>query len=130
MLTTGIMACQALHKTLDDSMLPIAGGKLWSEHMLPNRPPGSHLDLKKSSFKKLSKFLKSRKDIGLLSCKEDKHNSEIMVTKVNRNHAAFTDYTPYTSTESTEELPPQVPEDVPSSSGTSWLDPGIRSMPV
>ena len=78
--------------------------------MLPNRPPGAHLDLKKTSFKKLSKFLKSRKDMGLISCKEDKqHSNETMLTKINRTHK---DYTGFQTYDQSAEAPP-APEAAP-----------------
>ena len=63
--------------------------------MLPNRPSGAHLDLKKTSFKKLSKFLKSRKDMGLIACKEDKHSSETMLTKIHRTHKDYVAFQTY-----------------------------------
>mmetsp|Transcript_36954 Transcript_36954/g.104288 ORF Transcript_36954/g.104288 Transcript_36954/m.104288 type:complete len:601 (-) Transcript_36954:203-2005(-) len=86
---------QVLHTVLEDSMLPLAGGKLWSDYMLPNRPLGSHLDLKKSSFKKVSKFLKSQKDAGLISCKEDKRSNDTVITKVSRGHKDLVAFQPY-----------------------------------
>jgi translation initiation factor 2D len=40
-----------------DGQLPLAGGKLWNTFLLPGRRAGTHLDLKASSHKKLSKLL-------------------------------------------------------------------------
>lgn len=48
---------QALVKSVKDSDLPVSSSVLWNQHMLPVRPVGSVLDVKKSKHKKLSKFL-------------------------------------------------------------------------
>jgi hypothetical protein len=47
---------QALH-SVKDGQLPLAGGQLWNSFLLPGRRAGTHLDLKASSHKKLSKLL-------------------------------------------------------------------------
>lgn len=97
---------QALRTSLEDAMLPIQGGKLWSDHMLPCRPPGSHLDLKKSSFKKLSKFLKSMKDAGLITVKEDKKTNEMIISKVMRTQKDYLAFQPYDASVAVHEPPP------------------------
>ena len=102
---------QVLHLHLRDSQLPVPGAKLWSDFMLPNRPAGAHLDMKKTSFKKLSKFLKSRKDMGLISCKEDKHSNDTVLTKINRSHKEYTGFQTYDQSE--EAATAQVPESAP-----------------
>lgn len=51
---------QAFYTTLKDKDLPIAGSTLWANHVLPCRPAGIVLDIKKSSHKKLSKWLQSK----------------------------------------------------------------------
>ncbi|KAL8225868.1 hypothetical protein R6Q57_018425 [Mikania cordata] len=43
---------QAFYTTVKEKDLPIAGSTLWSNHVLPSRPPGTMLDIKKSSHKK------------------------------------------------------------------------------
>ncbi|CAA6675633.1 unnamed protein product [Spirodela intermedia] len=57
---------QALHTSLKDKDLPMPGSTLWSGHVLPCRPPGITLDIKKSSYKKLSKWLQSKSSAGLV----------------------------------------------------------------
>jgi hypothetical protein len=58
---------QALYKSLTkDDQLPVSSSVLWAQHMQPCRPPGSVLDIKKSSYKKLSKFLAALAKEGLL----------------------------------------------------------------
>ena len=49
---------QALH-SVKDGQLPLAGGQLWNSFLLPGRRAGTHLDLKASSHKKLSKLLQA-----------------------------------------------------------------------
>ncbi|EAZ23451.1 hypothetical protein OsJ_07144 [Oryza sativa Japonica Group] len=56
---------QALHTSVKDKDLPIPGSTLWSNHILPCRPTGVTLDIKKSSHKKLSKWLQSKSSAGL-----------------------------------------------------------------
>ncbi|KAL7182141.1 hypothetical protein ACSBR1_040954 [Camellia fascicularis] len=56
---------QALYTTVTDKDLPIPGSTLWSSHVLPCRPSGITLDIKKSSHKKLSKWLQSKSSAGL-----------------------------------------------------------------
>lgn len=85
---------QALHTTIKDKDLPIPGSTLWSNHVLPCRPSGVTLDIKKSSHKKLSKWLLSKSAIGLISAKEDKHKKEVILSKVNRSHPDYLSFKP------------------------------------
>ncbi|KAI3984578.1 hypothetical protein MKX01_040455 [Papaver californicum] len=85
---------QALHTTVKDKDLPIPGSTLWSNHVLPCRPTGVTLDIKKSSHKKLSKWLQSKSSIGLISSKEDKHKKEVMLLAVNHKHSDYTSFKP------------------------------------
>ncbi|KAL8482360.1 hypothetical protein ACS0TY_028505 [Phlomoides rotata] len=85
---------QALHTTVKDKDLPLPGSTLWSGHVLPCRPPGILLDVKKSSHKKLSKWLQSKSASGLISVKEDKHKKEAILVSVNRKHLDYTSFRP------------------------------------
>ncbi|XP_020519093.1 eukaryotic translation initiation factor 2D isoform X1 [Amborella trichopoda] len=85
---------QALHTTVKDKDFPMSGSSLWSSHVLPCRPEGITLDIKKSSHKKLSKWLQSKSSSGLISVKEDKHKKEFMLLSVNRVHPDFTSFRP------------------------------------
>ncbi|WOG84533.1 hypothetical protein DCAR_0103717 [Daucus carota subsp. sativus] len=85
---------QALHTTVKDKDLPMPGSTLWSNHVLPCRPEGITLDIKKSSYKKLSKWLQSKSSLGLISVKEDKHKKETTLVGVNRKHADYTSFKP------------------------------------
>ncbi|CAO2834422.1 unnamed protein product [Amaranthus hypochondriacus] len=85
---------QALHTTVKDKDLPMPGSTLWSNHVLPCRPSGVTLDIKKSSFKKLSKWLQSKASNGLIAVKEDKHKKEVVLYSVNRSHVDYTSFKP------------------------------------
>ncbi|MCL7035421.1 hypothetical protein MKW94_006807, partial [Papaver nudicaule] len=85
---------QALHTTVKEKDLPMPGSTLWSNHVLPCRPTGVTLDIKKSSHKKLSKWLQSKSSMGLISSKEDKHKKEVMLLAVNRKHSDYTSFKP------------------------------------
>ncbi|KAL2467558.1 eukaryotic translation initiation factor SUI1 family protein [Forsythia ovata] len=85
---------QALHTTIMDKDLPMPGSTLWSGHVLPCRPLGVTLDIKKSSYKKLSKWLQSKSSSGLISVKEDKYKKEVTLFSVNHNHQDYTSFKP------------------------------------
>ncbi|GMH17352.1 hypothetical protein Nepgr_019193 [Nepenthes gracilis] len=85
---------QALHMTVNDTDLPMPGSTLWANHVLPCRPSGVTLDIKKSSFKKLTKWLQSKASSGLISVKEDKYKKEVVLLAVNRKHLDYTSFKP------------------------------------
>ncbi|GMI88682.1 hypothetical protein like AT1G71350 [Hibiscus trionum] len=85
---------QALHTTVKDKDLPIPGSTLWSSHVLPCRPSGITLDIKKSSHKKLSKWLQAKSSTGLIAVKEDKYKKEAMLISVNRGHPEYLQFKP------------------------------------
>ncbi|OVA07440.1 Translation initiation factor SUI1 [Macleaya cordata] len=85
---------QALHTTVKEKDLPMPGSTFWSNHVLPCRPTGVTLDIKKSSHKKLSKWLQSKSSAGLISAKEDKHKKEVMLLAVNRSHPEYASFRP------------------------------------
>ncbi|KAK8698340.1 hypothetical protein V6N13_114464 [Hibiscus sabdariffa] len=85
---------QALHTTVKDKDLPIPGSTLWSNHVLPCRPSGITLDIKKSSHKKLSKWLQAKSSTGLIAVKEDKYKKEAMLVSVNRGHPEYLQFKP------------------------------------
>eukprot|EP00249_Psilotum_nudum_P022291 c28459_g1_i1 orf=369-2228(-) len=85
---------QALHTTVKEKDLPMPGSTLWSAHILACRPPGSTVDIKKSSHKKLSKWLHTKSSLGLISAKEDKHKKEVMLLGINRGHPIYLAFKP------------------------------------
>ncbi|WVZ75014.1 hypothetical protein U9M48_023119 [Paspalum notatum var. saurae] len=85
---------QALYTSIKEKDLPMPGSTVWSNHILPCRPPGITLDIKKSSHKKLSKWLQSKSLSGLISAKEDKHKKEIILLGINRKHPDYVAFKP------------------------------------
>eukprot|EP01023_Acetabularia_acetabulum_P045671 TRINITY_DN4640_c0_g1_i3.p1 TRINITY_DN4640_c0_g1~~TRINITY_DN4640_c0_g1_i3.p1 ORF type:complete len:602 (+),score=116.35 TRINITY_DN4640_c0_g1_i3:61-1866(+) len=85
---------QALHKVIKDEQLPMNSSTLWG-HILTVQPPGSRLDIKKTSFKKLGKFLQAQVKIGLITSKEDKHTHENYLLSINRAHELYDNFRPY-----------------------------------
>lgn len=88
---------QAIVKSLKEADLPLNSSALWTQHLTPSRPPGVLLDVKKSSHKKMSKFLQAYTKSGLISTREDKHSGDTILTAVNRSHALLADFRPYKS---------------------------------
>ena len=67
------------------SEFPILTSNLFRVHMVAACPPGSSLDVKKSSYKKLSKYLDKKQEEGLLQIKELTKGVESVVS-VNYEH--------------------------------------------
>ncbi|XP_031553150.1 eukaryotic translation initiation factor 2D-like [Actinia tenebrosa] len=55
---------------LKENDLPLLTSAFFRNHMLPYSPDGKFLDLKKSSYKKLSKFLQSMQERGVIKIQE------------------------------------------------------------
>ncbi|KAF3440959.1 hypothetical protein FNV43_RR19245 [Rhamnella rubrinervis] len=85
---------QALHTTVKDKDLPMPGSTLWSNHVLPCRPSGTTLDIKKSTYKKLAKWLQAKSSAGLIKVKEDKHKKEAVLFSVDRSHPDYSSFRP------------------------------------
>ncbi|KAJ1973816.1 hypothetical protein H4R34_004946 [Dimargaris verticillata] len=89
---------QALSTTLDAKalkpLLPLSASTLYSSYMLPCR--AAHLpslDVKKSTYKKLSKFFKSVDKRGLMKTKELK-GGDLLILGVDWSHADLADFEP------------------------------------
>lgn len=100
---------QALHTSVKEKDFPLPGSTLWSTHVLPCRPSGVTLDIKKSSYKKLSKWLQSKASTGLISVKEDKHKKEVMLFSVNRSHPDYESFKPEKSKTDKSPQPNETP---------------------
>ncbi|KAJ2450154.1 hypothetical protein EV183_004468 [Coemansia sp. RSA 2336] len=89
---------QVMATTLDQkhasTLLPISASLLYSAYMIPNAPYGFDLDIKKSNYKKLVKFLKTVEKQGLLKLKDIR--GELHVKSLNWQHADMANYQPYT----------------------------------
>ncbi|TIA68412.1 hypothetical protein E3P91_04081 [Wallemia ichthyophaga] len=77
----------AISSSLQNAELPMQVSTLLSAHILPNRSSRIHpnlTELKNSSYKKATKFLKAMEKEDLLSFKE--HKSNITITRINSLH--------------------------------------------
>ncbi|TIA89789.1 hypothetical protein E3P99_01874 [Wallemia hederae] len=77
----------AITTSLQSSELPMQASTLLSAHVLPSRSSRidpSITDLKNSSYKKATKFLKAMEKEDLLSFKE--HKSNVTITRINASH--------------------------------------------
>jgi translation initiation factor 2D len=81
------------------SVLPISASSLYSAYIMPCRPTdvGTEIDIKKSSWKKLQKFLKAMEKAGLLKTKEQR--GETMLISVNYSHPSLQDLHKYKTME-------------------------------
>ena len=78
---------RALVTAVPDGALPIRCEELYSKVMLPVRPAGTTVDIKKSGYKKLAKLFSVWEKKGLLTVKPV-HKID-SVTAVNRTHASY-----------------------------------------
>jgi translation initiation factor 2D len=78
---------RALVTAVPDGALPIRCEELYSKVMLPARPAGTTVDIKKSGYKKLTKLFSVWEKKGLLTVKPV-HKID-SVTAVNRTHASY-----------------------------------------
>ncbi|KAI8991996.1 hypothetical protein BDF20DRAFT_847680 [Mycotypha africana] len=91
-----------VHKIKADShsnILPLSGSSLYSSYIMPCRPLEfvNEVDIKKSSWKKLQKFLKTMEKAGLLKTKEQR--GETMITSINYSHPSLQNLQPYRTME-------------------------------
>jgi len=92
----------ALKTKLKDKDLPVLASTFYRTHVLPCCPPDETLEIKKTSFKKLSKYLKEQQNLGLIEVKElTKGNDNI--TNVNRAHPDLRSFTPLMITATTDD---------------------------
>ena len=86
---------QALKLCVKDGELPMSASALWAQHVLPSRPAGSTLDVKRSSHRKLSAFVAAKAAEGWLNARNDKRTGEPQITAVNRRHPAVLAHAPH-----------------------------------
>jgi translation initiation factor 2D len=92
---------QVLGSVIVDADLPISASIFYSDYLIPNRPINTIVDIRKSSFRKLTKFLKHYEKAGLLKTKE--RSGVLYVTEIQRNHPELTSYTPHQTVRNSEE---------------------------
>lgn len=106
---------QSISTTLSGSSFPITATNLYSTYILPSRPffppgtrtPRTPIDIKNSSHKTLTAFLKSLEKDGLLKLKEQKIPKskavEVVVTGVSAVHGEVLGHRKYTTIREEEE---------------------------
>lgn len=97
----------ALKKKIKDSELPILTSTFYRTHVLACCPSNRNLDIKRTSFKKLGKYLKQMESDGLIQTKEvTKGNDYIIgICRLHPTLKSFTDFAIDTEVESTESTP-------------------------
>ncbi|KAF7727001.1 hypothetical protein EC973_008114 [Apophysomyces ossiformis] len=88
------------------TVLPLSVSNFYTTYILPSRPidVGSEVDIKKSSWKKVQKFLKAMEKTGILKLKDQR--GEAFVSSVNWSHPDFQGLKAYKSMESSEASKP------------------------
>ena len=84
-----IRACKTTAKKAE---LPILTSNFFRVHVIPACPPHcSNLDIKKTKWKKLSKFLAEKQAEGIITIKEPKKGVET-ITDINQEHPKILEY--------------------------------------
>ncbi|CAL5226777.1 g9634 [Coccomyxa viridis] len=81
---------EGLH-AVTDGELPMLTSDFYAKHMLPAKPEGASMDIKKSSYKKLSKLLSTFEKKGLLTIKVIHKQDKL--ASVNREHKLYLGHT-------------------------------------
>ncbi|BDA49270.1 Eukaryotic translation initiation factor 2D [Coccomyxa sp. Obi] len=79
-------------QSVADEDLPMLTSDFYSKHMLPAKPDGANVDIKKTSYKKLSKLLSTFEKKGLLTTKVVHKQDKL--TAINRGHKLYTAFAP------------------------------------
>ncbi|CAG8510747.1 10386_t:CDS:10, partial [Funneliformis caledonium] len=89
-----------LEKLTPTTPLPMATSQFYSAYILPCRPVGTdnEVDIKKSSYKKVSKFLKAMEKKGVIKIKES--NQDLILNHVNWKHENLDAFRPHKTIES------------------------------
>ncbi|KAJ1673877.1 hypothetical protein EV182_004389, partial [Spiromyces aspiralis] len=72
------------------SELPISISEFYSQHVIPNAPSCISIDVKKSSYKKLAKFIKSIEKSGLVKTKEIR--GETFIKSIDWSHKKLAEF--------------------------------------
>eukprot|EP00741_Cyanophora_paradoxa_P023571 tig00021590_g22768.t1 len=82
----------ALKFRISEDELPMNESTLYSKHVLACRPAGTTIDVKKSSYKKLGKFLDAMEKRKLLKTKDQRGTTNVV--SVNKQHPDVAAYVP------------------------------------
>jgi len=95
--------------TAKKAEFPMLTSNFYRLHMVPACPPDTQLDVKKSSYKKLSKFLEKKERFGVIKIKELTKGVESIMS-VDYDHELVTNFRVVTHAKlETEEEEPEVP---------------------
>lgn len=75
-------------KKLREKDMPILANVFFSEYMLPARPEGTTLEIKRTSYKKFNSFLTEAASKGIIQTKETSPGV-LQITAVNRSHEEY-----------------------------------------
>ncbi|XP_045160604.2 eukaryotic translation initiation factor 2D-like isoform X2 [Mercenaria mercenaria] len=75
----------AVKSSLKKSDLPLATGTFYKQHVMKYCPKDKNLDIKKSTFKKLSKFLQKQAKTGIVKVKELSKGVD-SITEIDKSH--------------------------------------------
>ncbi|OWF44770.1 Eukaryotic translation initiation factor 2D [Mizuhopecten yessoensis] len=81
----------AIKASVKDSDLPLLTSAFYRQHMLPYCPTGKSLDIKKSSYKKLSVFLRQKMKEGYIRVREDYTRDAEVIVSICDNHLGLED---------------------------------------
>ncbi|CAO3585977.1 unnamed protein product [Absidia cylindrospora] len=112
------------------TVLPLSVSSLYTAYILPSRPRrgGLEVDIKKSSWKKVQKFLKTMEKSGVLKLKE--HRGETNVTSINWSHPSLQGVTPYKTVEKLMIEQQQQQQVAPAGSTTATTDQSNKNTDV
>eukprot|EP00727_Mastigamoeba_balamuthi_P012746 m51a1_g8094 hypothetical protein (703) ;mRNA; r:61828-65654 len=82
----------AVKRRLTPRELPVLASALLAAHLLPSRPPGAELDVRRTSYKKLSRFLQAMQAQGVVTL--DEQDGVVRVVGVNRDCERVRAYEP------------------------------------
>ena len=104
LIESAVLQALSRDRTIDDKSLPMLGTAFWARHVNPSRPAGTTpLDIKRSTYKKMSALLKHVHKMGWATCKEDKRTKETAVTGIVRSHPDVRGHTPHGTAADAEE---------------------------
>lgn len=84
----------SLKISVNDKDLPIDAGEYYSNHLLPCKREGIFIDVKKSSYKKIGKFLQAMSKLNIIDFKEVKKGGVPQITKINKLNPKLKDFEP------------------------------------
>lgn len=107
----------AVKSSLKKSDLPIPTGTFYKQHVMKYCPKDKTLDIKKSTYKKLSKFLQKQAKTGIVKVKELAKGVD-SITEIDKSHLSLRGF----------EVPEITEEETSEGSGNKYTPPQITEM--